>query len=312
MSNVNRVLCLLVAFCFAGPLIADDSPLVAQVLKTRMVTIEVSIVELAEKPSPEETLDGQSSQDLIARIRTLEKEGQLQGLTRLRLSALEGNQASAQIGGHVAISTGRNAFAGQPGRGGPVVTHTQMQNVGTLVRAITRIEPGDGIVMDLQIEKTSLTRLPRSPNAENTPSEGANGGGQVTTDFKSTVRIPNGQTIVAQASGSSSAFDAPTRTVILVTATADPAPQGDAPPVAESSNDPQLKIFSLEAAKATDMYDLIRELLPNYSISIAVDSRTNTLLVHAVPEHLKIVEGIISFLDKAPTSELRKSPRAAE
>ncbi len=304
MSKVVRALCLVLVLTLTGATFADDVPDVASVLKTRMVSIEVSIVELAEKPSPVETLDPESSQQLISRIRELETQGKLAGLTRLRLSTLDNNQVSAQTSQRLPMETGRNVFPGQPGRGGMGSSPTfQFQNFGTVVRAITRIEPGDTIVMDLQIEKTSALREARPATAETARPDVIAPTGMVTTEFKSTVRVPNGQTIVVQASGSSSATENPSRTVILVTAYADQAPQVAAAKLPPPQAQPPLTVFVLKSAKVGDMYEVLQQLFNNVAITMAVDVRTNTLFVKASPENIKLVENVITILDKVPAPE---------
>lgn len=306
MSKIVHTLCLILVCGISLTAIAEGSDDVARGVKSRMVTIEVSIVELAEKPNPDEKLDPQTSQALVSRIRELETQGKLSGLTRIRLSTLEGSEASAQTSERVAVTTGRTALSGRPGREGQIATQLQYQNFGTLVRAVSRIEPGDSIVLDLQIEKTSLLRQPRPADAENVALDGVTMGGFATTEFKSSVSIPNGQTIVVQSTGSSSTTDAPKRVVILVTADAEQTPQVSILPAVQPEEEHALTVFELRSVKVDEMRDVIQEMLPHELISMASDVRTNKLLVRASPKHTKIIEGILSILDKEPTKTQEK------
>lgn len=314
MFTFARTLCLMLGLGIAGSLFAagpaDNAEQVANVMKMRMVSIEVSIVELAEKPNPEETLDAEASQKLISRIKELETQGKLAGLTRVRLSTLENSIATSQTGARAPAMTGRNTFPGQRGGEGPqsrpmTSAMYQLQDFGTLVAATPRIEPGDTIVIDLQIEKSSPGSDVRPPNTEPPRVEGVVSARMSTITFRSTVRVTIGQTVIIQGSGTSSPTDGGSRTVILLTARAEPAPKvADATPPR-----PKFTIYHLRFAQAGETAELLRESFPNNRVKASSDPRTNAVIVNGDDEDMHIVEGLIKVLDQESKKETVKSTK---
>lgn len=305
MSRFAFAVCLTLIVGCSSSVFAGDEADVARVLQHRMVSIEVSIVELAEKLSPTETLDADSSQKLIARIRELEAQGKLAGLTRVRLSTLENNITSAQTGEQLPVVSGRALFGGPPGRGGPTSVPTyEVRRFGTMVTVVPRIEPGDTIVIEVQIEKSNPMRDTRPANAEGDPSPS----GTSTIDIKSTIRVANGQTIIVQANGTS-AGETANRTVVLLTAHAEPPLKtAGAKPTASRG----LRIFRLESVSAEAVSDVLQILLSNRESKFAIERITNTVIVQGTQEELEIVGAILQKLDQPPARKPVGKEKAAE
>jgi type II secretory pathway component GspD/PulD (secretin) len=110
--------------------------------------------------------------------------------------------------------------------------------------------------------------------------------------LQSTLSIKDGQTVVAQGFEALSEKET-TQTVVLVTARiqADAGQQQQAR--AETRN--QLRIFRLQHANASSMAKVIA--LTMKQVTVAVDERTNALIVSGSSERFDEVEALISALD---------------
>jgi hypothetical protein len=186
----------------------------------RLIAIEVLIADLVvgDQPAQDEAVDA-----AVARVRDAEKQGKLSRVTRLRLTTLSEQQAMAQFGERVAVSTGRASFAGG-GRGGSgnMAESFTYHNAGTIAQITPRVE-GNKVIMECNVEQSRLV-----PKAGAKPTVGNQTGAPESPAFhpesietitaKSVVQMKSGQTVLLTSRQQQSG-DEGLRTYILVTGT---------------------------------------------------------------------------------------------
>lgn len=273
----------------------DRSPAAGQ-----LVSIEVAIVELGgagEKLG--DTPDGQADQ-LVARLRELESQGKLAAITRVRFATIEEQPASAQFGENASVLSGRNVVPSRTREGGFAAASSPMftqRQFGTLVSATPRVEDDGSILMELQVEKTGLGREARP--TDGATDENAVPPRSVTINLRSTIRVPNGQTVIAHGMQSNSGKDS-AQTVILVTARANGADGRRTPKRQTGRADSdvlQTKIYALRHLNATSAVEVLTKLMTDKSLRIAADPHTNSLLANGPPDQLATIEAILLRLD---------------
>jgi hypothetical protein len=271
-----------------------------------LVSIEVEIVDVSPKVERLARLEAGGDDKYVARLRELEKTEKLTNVTRMRLSVLDQNVGSAQVGGRAPVVSGRSGFGNaQSGRGGGGFAEQlslSLRDHGTIVRATPRVEATGSILLELQIERTGQDRPDREPAAEaveapaGQPSPrvmAALTGGDNTLSTKTTIRVKDGQTAVLQ--GVETTGEKSSQTVILVTArvSAAGAPAGAAKAEDRSR---QLKLFSLQRAASREMAKVLTVL--DESLVITSDDRTNTPIVSGPANKLAEAEALIMKLDE--------------
>jgi type II secretory pathway component GspD/PulD (secretin) len=149
----------------------------------RTVEIEVSLVEVtgkADAPAPA------VGPDVLTRLDELAKAGA--AVQRIKLTAVEGQPVSVQVGRNYPVVSGAVRGPG-PGGGGPQLRSVTYQQVGTTVRATARVEADNAVAIDLNVQDNSVK-----------PAEGAEEHPEFDTDTLTTrVNVPPGQAVVAQA-----------------------------------------------------------------------------------------------------------------
>lgn len=321
MQTDVRWLAVLMVLGFGSAAFADDD-----VARKRVVSVEVSIVELAEKGAvaggPED------AEKLLGKIRELESKGAVASWTRVRLSALEESIASAQFGERAPVATGRTFSnaprAGATGTGGAaerdrgapggfdrgggfggsmISTAYTIQDFGTHVAATPRVEGEGSILLELNIQKTGLAREPK--RAADAPPQDSSAPARIATILaNSTVRVPNGKTVLLQGIGTSSEKDSG-ETLIFVTARADAAPKGAGakPQAARDAGLQQIKIFALKHVNATDASTTIASLFAGQPVTMGIDQRSNSLIAKGTTEQLEVVEALLLRLDEDKPKE---------
>lgn len=180
--------------------------------KERLVNMEVALFEFVPRNAGLGDLEEESEEQLVARMQKLEQAGEAGVITRIRLSTIENQTATAQYGQEVAMVTGRASGAG--GRGGAGAVSFSYQNLGTLLSVTPRVD--DGVVLiKLVLEKSGRTKAAvpdeQSETAEDSPPT------KTVINIQTTLRVRDGRTVVAQAMDSSSGKES-SQTVVLVTA----------------------------------------------------------------------------------------------
>jgi hypothetical protein len=129
------------------------------------------------------------SEEVASQVRDLESQGRIVDVDRIRLTTLEDQTTVVQAGKNTPVASGRS-FGG---RGGPPVQNSyQYQNLGTMISATARVD-GDAVVVELEVEKSQLEGPAGKPQADDefVPL------GTETLTSRATLRIGNGQTVLA-------------------------------------------------------------------------------------------------------------------
>jgi len=113
----------------------------------RMVMIEVLIAELRHGDAAKGDA-GDLPGDPRARIQQLEKDGKLDSLTRLQLTAVEGQKASLKVGQRVPRITGTTRTPGGQ------LNSITMENVGLMLGVTPQIRRDGLVVMSIDIERS--------------------------------------------------------------------------------------------------------------------------------------------------------------
>ncbi len=287
MRSFVRVLVAFSLLCFAGQSLAQERP------AGNLISLDVVFADVG----------GQSGGEQItaAKILEFEKQGKLDGLTRVQLSLIENVQSSAHFGEGAPVVTGRQEFGG--GRGGsPTFSR---QNLGTTITATSRVEGDRTILVEVTAEQSRLT-----PGKATDAAEAADGADpqravpqsvQQTTS-RTTVRVANGKSVLVggqqRTAGKESAH-----TYIVLTATIAERPKAvpevrDAPPAAEAPK-AVIKVFALSHARASDVVKALRPILEGQPVSLATDERTNSIIAQGVVEKLDTASALIQILDRA-------------
>jgi hypothetical protein len=209
------------------------------------VSIHVAIVEyLGADGRNAEGVDSLEKTD--AWIQSLDDQKALLSLTRIAVATVDGERATTQFGERAAIETGRTRVPVQRGRGGfggnpedprealaaavaarNAAVSYQYEELGTIVRATPHVADDDGLVVELQLERSAVSplRLPADLELEAV--------GQVPPptivrlQAESVVRLRDGETSVAYRKSVTSPHGL-VETVILITASIGNA-RGDGP-----------------------------------------------------------------------------------
>lgn len=172
-----------VALCcwLASPVAAQDAAPTPQTPPPPRATGPSWIVQVTELRTsvpldPKKDADG-----LQAELEQLKKDGKVEMIETIRLSALEGLQAMAQFGRQAAVTTG--TAQGMPGR---TVRNIQMMQVGTMVR-VTAAQQEGKVLLELSYEASRLGE----PRNEDTPPD------IISVTCNTTLAVSPGQTVLA-------------------------------------------------------------------------------------------------------------------
>lgn len=162
----------------------------------RAVTIEVAILEFSAVDD-RTTVEPEIDKETLARLRQLEKDGKANVVMRMRFTTLENLLAMVQHGESLSVPSG---FVVTPGR--TRQTSYTRDSSGTMVTAVPRIEEGGQILVELSVEQSRYPQLSK-PVAENESQAGNAGADDLapptkqTLTAKTTLRIPDGETVIA-------------------------------------------------------------------------------------------------------------------
>jgi hypothetical protein len=192
---------LLTAFAIAWGSLVSNLP--AQEAKPpgpgRLVSIAVAWAEFDPALFSANVQEPGAGAKLLEALRAAaEGQDKVYSFTEVRLAALENAPASVHFGERVNVAVSRtgvssreSGFGGAPG----FSTAYQQQSVGTIVGATCRVDDAGQILIDLNIEQSKM-----ATDADGRPDTSDGGGAQipkpVTKTFKTTVSVPDGQTLV--------------------------------------------------------------------------------------------------------------------
>jgi hypothetical protein len=259
-----------------------------------------------------QTLSGPTD-EVAARLRDLESEGEILAIDRIAVTTLENEEAQIHLGQSVPIPRGRS-FRGPSG---PVQTSYEYQSIGTVVTVTARGD-GDAVVLKLSCEKSQLAQRDHESDVD----EGTVPPGTETLTSQLAVRIESGKTVLA------SAFDSRTNSessnvFLLASARILEGSAGKAEAAAaEGLQRSQIKVFTLQYAVAQDAAAIIEQLADGDAgrTRISVDSRTNSVVVSSDnSDQLDVIEAILLRLDEGkpwlgaePPTEEKKPDATSE
>jgi hypothetical protein len=260
----------------------------------KLITLEVVIADVPEAAGGAPT---------AAAILEMEKAGKLSGLARYRLTGLENQQASVQFGELASLATGRTfarggggefggARAGAGGFGGQT-TFNQI-SVGTHVTTVSRVESADSIVTDLKIQRSSVVPHPAAEAADPNAFVPQ---GTVTFNLQATVRAKPGEPLLVSGRQLRSGKEAAQTWVVLTASIAAGAPAEKRAGVGGGADDETLQVLQLVNGSASAMSNVLTGILPRNAVRIAVDERTNSLVLRGPPDQLEIARALTIRLD---------------
>jgi type II secretory pathway component GspD/PulD (secretin) len=206
-----------------------------------------------------------------------------------------GNQARVQIGESVPVATARNLGGfgrGAQGEGRPVSYTYNIQNIGTLFNATTRVEEGGAVIVDLQVERSHLAPSDRPADE---PADDIGRVKTVSLTSQSSLRLKPGEPTIAEG-WQSTAGNETNGVFIVVTATVERGATGR-PAEAERDAGAQLQVFVLGNAKADDMHRILQQVFGDRAIRISVDEGNNRIIVYAPQAQLDTIRELIQVLD---------------
>lgn len=158
-----------------------------------MVEIEVQIVETTAGSQQDKQLGFAGSTDeTLARVRELERQGKLDVVNRIRLATLDQQPAFVQVGERRPVVTAWHS-TGRPSDSRAVNSMTY-QNVGTILGVTPRIA-GSDVIMELDIEKSRLDDT-RSAGARQDDDTAFVPPRIVTANCQTTIRVAGGKTVI--------------------------------------------------------------------------------------------------------------------
>jgi type II secretory pathway component GspD/PulD (secretin) len=183
-----------------------------------------------------------------------------------------------------------------------------MTNVGTLIAFTALVQDDGSILAELDIEKSRLDETPRQE--EGGVAGGGTGDGAVdgnvepprtvTIKIQTTVRIPEGQTVIVSGMRESTSGDS-SEALVLVTARVLDSPSAVGSQPAATDTTRVVKIFSLRTTRAHEAAEFLHSLFGEGPMKVAADERTNSVLVSGDDKEVQKVEAILLRLDETPT-----------
>ncbi|MEX2187104.1 MAG: secretin N-terminal domain-containing protein [Pirellulales bacterium] len=265
----------------------------------RAVAFNFIIVEVNKAGKQKPSIDLSDAEKIPEQLRALEEKGEASVISRVRLSTLDQQPVGFQIGETRPMISGRaGGFGGRavrPDDGRPSQYSYQMTNVGMKIGVTSRIEAGDAVIAEVDVELSRLEPMPKSGDAK---ADGDAIGSQRTTvvSSQSTLRIEKERGVVMSAS-QSAGDDESREMLILVTAHVEQSATASAEKAAAAPGE-VLKVFSLQNASAADVTETLQKLFADRTLRIAPELRTNSLIVRGDAAQLNEIEALVLQLDR--------------
>ncbi len=297
---------------FIGTAIAQESPPAQQQRPRRaapaegslrsgpLVTLEVVLINRKDDVAKE-----RGGLPTAAELLEEEKQGKLEQAVRVRLSSTSGRKAFVQIGERVPTVSGRTRTPGSGfGRGGREpgadsaasafsysYSYT-IENIGTLISATPQVEDGGTVMVELQVERSRLSEMPKAPEEDRS---GAEIGRQktLTLTSQSTLRLKADEPTLAQGYRKSAGGDDAGEFIVVIAH----VEAGAGPDTVSAEGDTQFRVITLQNAKAADLATVLANVLGNRTMRIAVDASANTIVVAGTKEELSIAGALLEQLD---------------
>lgn len=187
----------------------------------QQVELRILVAELSGSEGATPTFD-KDFEVAAAQVAQLQRDGAASLLKRIQVTALENSRAMVQVGEVQPVVAGQNFVGGGPfggGRGAAAEARQaqrvyQMESTGTLVEVTPRVSADDKVLLDLSFEMSRL-----APEAKADPDQPADftPQGKTTATLRTTVGVPNEQTVTLTDFASASAPD-DARLIMLISA----------------------------------------------------------------------------------------------
>ncbi|MFG0334319.1 MAG: hypothetical protein ACF8TS_13220 [Maioricimonas sp. JB049] len=178
----------------------------------RIVMIEVTMLQIAGHIQIDDP-GNIEMEKLQQAFRDAQEQGSFRHLTRVKLSTLEDNEATFQMGATEAVPQGTTrAFSRGTSSRPTVATSYRNEQSGTIVSAVPRVKEDGAVLLELQFEQTRLRPASPTSGEDAEPSLPAKDSTTVTT----TLTIPNGQSVLAGAFQSVDTESEPLETFVIV------------------------------------------------------------------------------------------------
>jgi type II secretory pathway component GspD/PulD (secretin) len=288
MQPIRCSLAIVGLLCLASTGLAQVAPVSIQA--GRMVSIEVVIVEFDAHEGVD--VDLGAPDKALERLRELEEQGEIDGLTRAHLSTLELQPATVKVGAQEPFVIARMRGPAGAGGGG---SSTAFENLGTMITITPRVAGDGAVVAELKLEKSNFRRANKdaaSPDDVMPPRK-------TSITLQSTLRIPAGQTAIVGGLESAGKEGSGQALVLVSARVSDgPAPEEGATTQNATTAGPGIRIFSLRNAAAQEAAILLTTLFKTDGMHVGVDERTNSVLVRAPKTRLEEVEAVLLRLDE--------------
>lgn len=263
-------------------------------LPPSMINIDVSLVELSgDQGAITEAIRMAGSSQMVA---DLIKSGKLRVLNRVRVSALDNSQAHVRSQEQKAVPSAR-VFAGSRTGVRTMAQGFEERQTETTVSVRPKLS-GSEISLDLQVESTRLENTPEvSAASENDAA--ASPLRTLTTSIQTTVRVPQGRSVLIQAATRQDG-DSSRQFAVLVNATIGTPPAK--PEVAQREElDPNntTVVIYLRNAVAAEAKKVVLEVYRDHAdkLNITADERTNALFIRGDGVTIQLVEELLKVLD---------------
>ena len=166
--------------------------------------VEIELVQAEwSSPGTDSAADLSGEADKVAQlVATLEKQGKLSVVQRFRLTTVDEQVASAQLGENRPQVTGVSTVGGRGGGFGGAANPGMMssisyRSIGTMLRVTPSVRGGDTVVLDVQFEHSGVATPPNAPVLAEPPmGDKIRAESTTTLMLHSALRIANGQTAV--------------------------------------------------------------------------------------------------------------------
>ena len=165
--------------------------------------VEIELIQAEwSSPGTDSAADLSGEADKVAQlVATLEKQGKLSVVQRFRLTTVDEQAASAQLGENRPQVTGVSTAGGRGGFGGAanpgMMSSISYRSIGTMLRVTPSVRGGDTVVLDVQFEHSGVATPPNAPVLAEPPmGDKIRAESTTTLQLHSALRIANGQTAV--------------------------------------------------------------------------------------------------------------------
>lgn len=262
-----------------------------------IINLDISLVELSSDEGAITDAIKKAGAGSAELISGLIKSGKVRVLNRFRISAVDGTESHVQTAEEKSVPSGR-VFPGAS-RGGTrtVVQGYESRETGTSVVVEPKRTGDREVTLDLEIDSTRIEAPERSADAgeETSPARHR----ALTTTLRSTIRVPEGQPVLVQATTQQDG-PASRQFAVLVTATV-----GLPKPARKTTGGPDPNhtgyVYYLKNAAADQAKKVVIEVYRDHAdkLNITAEPRTNSLIIRGDGNMIQQIEQLLKALDSS-------------